>query len=191
MNGLKSTMDAVASELAASEKRKELALSESRKIIRLSKNMIHAIHVGQPCDAERTEMESRMGSLIDGVSSDMLVSGPVADAMMEFSEAELLADAVGGSDLRSFTELGITPQSWIMGLADVVGELRRVIVTRLMDSDMDGARSLFSSMEEICEELLLFDVPDAVLPIRRKQDVARSIVEKTRSDLLNAIIARR
>lgn len=191
MNGLKSTMDAVASELAASEKRRELALSESRKIIRLSKNMIHAIHVGQPCDAERTEMESRMGSLIDGVSSDMLVSGPVADAMMEFSEAELLADAVGGSDLRSFTELGITPQSWIMGLADVVGELRRVIVTRLMDSDMDGARSLFSSMEEICEELLLFDVPDAVLPIRRKQDVARSIVEKTRSDLLNATIARR
>ena len=29
-------------------------------------------------------------------------------------------------------------------------------------------------------------VPDAVLPIRRKQDIARGVVERTRSDLFTA-----
>lgn len=189
MNGLRETVDAVASELSLSEDRRNTAIAESRKIIRLSKNVIHAIHVGQPYVEEEREMASRMQSLIKDVTSDILYNGPAADAMMEYAEAELLSDVVENREIRSFSDLGITPQSWIMGLADAVGEIRRVIVTKLMNSDIAGARALFASMAEICEELLLLDVPDAVLPIRRKQDVARSLVDKTRSDLLNAIMS--
>ena len=73
-----------------------------------------------------------------------------------------------------------------MGMADTIGELRRIVLTHLMESDADTAKELFSVMEIMCEGLMMFDVPDAILPIRRKQDVARGVVEKTRSDLLNA-----
>ena len=75
-----------------------------------------------------------------------------------------------------------------MGLADTVGEIRRVIVGSLMDGDRKRAKALFAAMEDIAEELLMFDVPDAVVPLRRKQDIARGIVEKTRSDMLNATL---
>ena len=57
-----------------------------------------------------------------------------------------------------------------------------------MDTDIDEAKYLFSIMDELCEGLLVFDVPDAILPIRRKQDIARGIIERTRSDLLNATL---
>jgi translin len=36
-----------------------------------------------------------------------------------------------------------------------------------------------------------FDYPDALIPIRRKQDVARSLVEKTRGDIAGAVNASR
>jgi translin len=58
-----------------------------------------------------------------------------------------------------------------------------------MDTNIDEAKYLFSIMDELCEGLLVFDVPDSILPIRRKQDIARGIIERTRSDLLNASIS--
>jgi translin len=45
-------------------------------------------------------------------------------------------------------------------------------------------------MEEISEELRMMDVPDAVVPLRRKQDIARGIMDKTRSDMLGATVRR-
>jgi translin len=77
-----------------------------------------------------------------------------------------------------------------MGLADTIGEIRRVIVGCLMNGDTDRAKALFAAMEEISEELLMMDVPDAVVPLRRKQDIARGIMDKTRSDMLGATVRR-
>lgn len=190
MEGLRETVDAISSALSDAERNRELALAESRRIVRLSKTVIHSIHLGQPHDVESKEMAERMRSLAEGASPDMMLTSPVADAMMEFAEAEILSDVVYGTRIRGFGELGITPHSWIMGMADVIGELRRVIVTDLMNGRCERARRLFSSMEVITGELILFDVPDAILPIRRKQDIARGILEKTRSDLLNAGLPR-
>lgn len=190
MEGLKVTVEAVASAMSEAEKTRALVLAESRRVIRLSKNVIHSIHVGQAHDAESDEMHRIMRSLIETAPAEIMLSNPVMDAMMEFSEAEILSDVVSGGRLRGFEELGVTPQSWIMGMADAVGELRRFIVTMLMNGDAGRAMGLFASMEDMTEELVLFDVPDAILPLRRKQDIARGILERTRSDLLNASISR-
>ena len=186
MKGLKDDVKEVSEALAEAEKKRELALAESRKIIRLSKNAIHAIHVGSDPSEIMKEMEENLDAMVSKLSEDMLLSGPAADAMMEFAEAELLYDVTEDARLRSPEELNITPQAWIMGLADTVGEIRRVIVGSLMDGDRKRAKVLFAAMEDIAEELLMFDVPDAVIPLRRKQDIVRGIVEKTRSDMLNA-----
>ena len=186
MEGLKDSVGIVAEALADAEKKRDLALAESRKIIRLSKNVIHAIHVGSDYGEPMAEMEERMRSLVSNVSEDMLLHGPAADAMMEFAEAEILSEVVNGKAVRKPSDMGITPQAWIMGLADTIGELRRVIVGCLMNGDADRAKTLFGAMEDISEELLMMDVPDAVIPLRRKQDIARGIMDKTRSDMLNA-----
>ena len=64
-------------------------------------------------------------------------------------------------------------------------------MTRLMDGDLDGARSVFSRMESIHEQVMLLDVPDAIAPVRRKQDIARGVMDKTRSDMTTASIMHR
>jgi translin len=69
--------------------------------------------------------------------------------------------------------------------------MRRALLDMLMEGDTERAGALFSEMEEICGEIMLFDVPDAILPIRRKQDVARGLKETTRTDLANAVVMAR
>ena len=90
MKGLKDDVKEVSEALAEAEKKRELALAESRKIIRLSKNAIHAIHVGSDPSEIMEEMEENLDAMVSKLSEDMLLSGPAADAMMEFTEAELL-----------------------------------------------------------------------------------------------------
>ena len=60
-----------------------------------------------------------------------------------------------------------------------------------MDGDMDGARRYFSMMEDISGEIMLLDVPDAIAPVRRKQDIARGIMDRTRSDMTTAAVVGR
>lgn len=59
-----------------------------------------------------------------------------------------------------------------------------------MDGDMEGARRFFGIMEEISGEIMMLDVPDAVAPVRRKQDIVRGIMDRTRSDMTTASMMR-
>ncbi|MGN1045098.1 MAG: RNA-binding protein [Candidatus Methanomethylophilaceae archaeon] len=179
-NDIDTILDGIAKDLSNEEKEREEAIALSRKAIRLSKNIIHAIHTDDVYDDAREELRTLMTAL-SGKNRTF-----AKDAMMEYAEAEILISAVSGVRTPTPDELGIDGGSWLMGMADTIGELRRIVLTRLMESDVDTAKELFSAMEVMCEGLMMFDVPDAILPIRRKQDIARGVVERTRSDLLNA-----
>ena len=173
-------LDRIAKDLSIEEKEREEVMALSRKAIRLSKKIIHAIHTDDIYDDAREELRTLMSTLSE---KNRIFA---KDAMMEYAEAEILISAVSGTQTPTPEDLGMDGGSWLMGMADTIGELRRIVLTHLMESDVDTAKELFSVMEIMCEGLMMFDVPDAILPIRRKQDVARGVVEKTRSDLLNA-----
>ena len=74
-----------------------------------------------------------------------------------------------------------------MGLGDVVGELRRATLSRLIEGDLKTAKSYLKKMEKVTDILLKFNYPDGLVPIRRKQDVARSLLEKTQGELAIAL----
>ena len=190
MEGLAQTISEASERFGSLESKRDYACIRSRSIIRMTKNMIHAIHVGEDCSQIRAELSEEVSSMIEGLKDETIIlnSAVAEDALMEYAEACIFYAARNGKRIPSFTELGISPQSWTLGLADSIGELRRSILTSLSDGDLDDARTLFSRMEEMNDALMGFDIPDAIVPIRRKQDVARGIVEKTRSDLTNAVI---
>ncbi len=73
---------------------------------------------------------------------------------------------------------------YVLGLGDVVGELRRIVLDMLRLGRASDAEALFKRMEEIYESLSLLIIPNALAPgLRPKVDVARKLVESTRSDL--------
>ena len=190
MKGSSDAVRSAADRLAVLEKKRTSAIDSSRIITRKTKNMIHAIHVGEDYAPMEKELVTDKESLFRDVGDEpsVVCSAVVQDALGEYAEAFIFAAIVKGDDIPSFDSLGISPQSWVMGLADSIGEVRRMILTYLIDGRIDDARALFERMETVGDDVLGFDVPDAIAPIRRKQDVARSIIEKTRSDITNAVM---
>ena len=56
---------------------------------------------------------------------------------------------------------------------------------------LEDAANMFDLMERLFGMLMMFDHTEAVLPLRRKQDALRAVVERTRADLTNVICQKR
>jgi translin len=188
MSNLLKMSDEVIMKMKELEDARNVAIACSRLVIRSTKTVIHSLQIGAPDLDAIKNMDGLMKNLIESVKKEpeILHSGVVEDAMMEYAEARLFIAIINNKNIPSYIELDISPQSWAMGLCDALGELRRLLLTRLMASDLNGAKDLFSRMEEVSDTIMIFDVPDAIAPIRRKQDAARGIMEKTRSDMTAA-----
>ncbi len=189
MNG---PMDKAADALASIESGREEAIKLSRAIIRLSKNAIHAMHTGGDPSEDIGAMSEKIDALLEAAEDPFILSsGPVQDCMCEYSEAVILRSIVAEAPVPDHTSLRISPSSWILGACDCEGELRRMVMSKLMEGDLEGAKHLFSLMEDVHEQIMQLDIADPVAPVRRKQDIARGIMDRTRSDMLNAVLSSR
>ena len=176
--------------LSEEERASDLAFEESRKIIRKTKRAIHGLHLGQRDPELIDSISSDIAGLVESLSGypRLIYGADVSSAMMEFAETVLYDYSLRGEELPSYADLEITPAAWAMGLADCIGELRRDMLTALVDDDIRRAEGIFSTMDSLCDALMTFDIKDSVAPLRRKQDIARGIMDRSRTDLATAKI---
>jgi translin len=77
-------------------------------------------------------------------------------------------------------------------LAESVGEMRRRMLDLLRAERLADAESLLEDMDEIVDQLAQVDYPDGMTSgLRRATDVARSLVERSRSDLTATVVQER
>ena len=174
--------------LAAEEEATNLAFNLSRKIIRKTKTAIHGIHAGQRDPELIDSISSDLAGLVEAVAGypKLVYGADVESAMMEFAETVIYDYALRGEEIPSYRVLEITPAAWVLGLADSIGELRRDMLDRLMKGNLPEATRIFSKMEELCDVLMTLDIKDSVVPVRRKQDIARGIMDRSRTDITTA-----
>jgi len=80
--------------------------------------------------------------------------------------------------------LGTEYATYLNGLAEVPGELRRRCLDILRQGYSAEAERLLAWMDEIYALLITVDYPDAITyGLRRQTDLVRGIVERTRGDL--------
>jgi translin len=81
-------------------------------------------------------------------------------------------------------DLGVEDATYLNGLAEVVGELRRRTLDILRSGYSQEAERLLGHMDEIYSVLVTMDYPDAITNgLRRQTDLVRGIIEKTRGDV--------
>ncbi|MBS3781898.1 MAG: translin family protein [Candidatus Thermoplasmatota archaeon] len=168
---------------------RELAMKSSRAIRRISKNVIKDIHRDNDTDVSLKEVQeeiNKLKSIIEG-HPELHHSGFLRNGYQEYAEAHILLSLSEGKKPKSPKELDITPSSYVLGLADVVGELRRMILDELTEGEIERAKELHEKMEDVKDMIMDFDYPNAIVPIRNKQDTARTLVEKTRGDIANSV----
>jgi len=115
---------------------------------------------------------------------DMVYSGLVDAAFQEYAEARTLLGLVEENRFISREEIGVNSIAFVLGLADVIGELRRRALDSLRKEDVKTAEDCLHLMEEIYVELVSMNEAYMLVPgLRRKSDVARHLIETTRGDI--------
>jgi len=178
----------------AKDRARETGLALSREVVRTCGTAIRHIHRGDFENAVQLLEKARSSlQLIDSRLAgypDIYYGGFVEHAQQEFVECAVVYNLLceKTETIPSPEELGVGYTAYLHGLGDVIGELRRHILD-LIRHDMPGDGELFLDiMDDIYSTLMMFDYPDAMTRgLRRKTDVARSLIERTRGDLTNAI----
>ena len=189
MDTLKNIVEDIDDQIEDKDTVRELVMKSSRAIRRISKKVIQEIHRGNECREELQEAlgeVSKIKSIVDD-HPELYHAGFLRNGFQEFAEAHILWSMDNDEEPKTPEELDITPSSYVLGLADVVGELRRMVLDELAEGNVERARELHGKMEDIKNMLMEFEYPNALLPIKNKQDMARNLVEKTRGDIANSI----
>jgi len=102
----------------------------------------------------------------------------------EYAEAISFFSIIMKKDLPMPIVLKINPLNYALGLADVVGELRRYVLDNIRNSQIDDLNEILESMDEIYTYLFSLDYPSGITQdLRHKTDQARNIIERTRGDV--------
>ncbi len=172
----------VASEkLGAVAERRELILKESRAVISLSSKAIVSLQAGRLDDAKKALSEaSKMLRRIRKWGGGELQRYMVPPES-EFVEAHIVYSVASGKKIPGIGAVGVSPASYVIGLADSVGEIKRMVYDGIRQRKLKRSKELFELMEEIYTKLSPCAVYDHVAPgLRRKIDVARILVEDAR-----------
>jgi translin len=170
------------------DRTRERLLELTRKTTRLAGWAIIQTHRGQTSKAKATlrdaeENIAQMRDLLDQ-NSEFKQVGYVIVAFQEFAEAKLLYNFMNRRKLLSQREVGVGWMPYLLGLLDFVGELRRMTMDQLKADKLKDAQGTFESMEAIFEDLLMLDRTSIVPTFRRKMDVAKKLIEATRTDVI-------
>jgi len=175
---------------------RELALKNCRIIIRTSANAIRALHRDERDRAEELLAEAR--ALIAEAEEpladhqDIYHAGFFYDAVKEYAEGVLTAALLAGESLPLPSEIGVHSVPYLKGLGEAVGEQRRRMLDFLRAGRIQEAEATFVAMDAVLDLLTSLDYPDGMTAgLRRTTDVARSLIERSRSDLTTAVVQER
>jgi len=164
------------------------ALAQSRNLIRHAARAIRAIHREDTALAYENlkEAEILAEALREGLSQDpdLYFSGYAQDALKEYCEAHLTVASILNKDWPSPEDLNAEYPTYLNGMSEVVGELRRRIMDIMREGHSQEVERLLDVMDDIYAQLVTMDFPDALTyGLRRRTDIARSIIERTQADV--------
>ena len=188
MHKLETIVDNIRQDFDARTAARDKALAQARQLTRSCSLAIRAVHRDDhdEMDANLTEAHKLAKTLTVDLQDhpDIFHAGYTQDALKEYAEAKITCALIQNQPLQTPEDLGVVNSTYLKGLSEVVGELRRRILDILRHGYSEEAERLLGYMDEIYSVLVTIDYPDAITyGLRRQTDIARSIIEKTRGDI--------
>jgi translin len=159
-----------------------------RKVTSLSKQAILLIH--QKRFADSTEMVASAKEKISILQEqakqypEIIYGGMLSAAFQEYAEANIFLVLVKEDRFVTPAEINIPPVDYVLGLADVIGEYRRLALDNLREGEVKKGERCLEIMDDIFIQLLTLDEAYMLVPgLRHKSDIARRIIESTRGDI--------
>lgn len=188
MDKLEALAEQIRTEFDAQTAARDQALARARQLTRHCSQAIRAVHREDETEMQEQLAEAR--SLANTLRTDLqsypslYFAGYTQDALKEFVEANATCALIQNRPLPTLEDLHVEGNTYLNGLAETIGELRRRCLDILRHGYSAEAERLLTAMDDIYAILVTMDYPDAITNgLRRQTDVARSIIERTRGDL--------
>ena len=173
---------------------REQSLKLSREIIKSCSKSIRNVHRNDLSEAKThlDEANNNYQKLQNSLNDipELRFAGYVNDSERELIEAFLVYEFEKNNILLEFSTMNVSASNYIQGLGDAIGEWRRKVLDKLRKLEIEEGEKYLDVMESSMEIFNELDYPDALTGgLRRYADTARAIIERTRSDLTNAIVS--
>lgn len=197
LKNIKPSLNKIAKSLSDIQDDREFLLKNTREVIILCSRAIISVHKGDIKSAKSNlkQAESLLKKYQKKATEDLRKY--IITPEQEFVEAACLVAIFEKKEIPSDKKLGVMPESYVLGLLDCIGEMKRMIFDKIRIDKIDEAIRIFEIMENLYLELYPFSMYDKVVKeARRKIDVNRILVEdargaiteeKRRSELIKAL----
>lgn len=182
LKNVKPSLNKIAKSLEDIQEAREFLLKNTREIIILCSRSIIAVHKGDLKTGKNNlkradELLKKYKKKATGGLRRYLITPE-----QEFVEAVCLIAIVEKKEIPSDKKLSVMPESYVLGLLDCVGELKRLVFDKIRIGKIDEATRIFEVMENLYLHLYTFSLYDKVVKeARRKIDVNRILVDDVRS----------
>jgi translin len=192
MLALKKVLKQIRKELEEKDKIRESTHNDMRKATSLSKRSILLMHQKRKKEAKEVlEEAKRIITKLNETSTaypEIIYTGLFSAARQEYAEANIFLHLTEDARIATPEEISVTSVDYVLGLADVIGEYRRLALDALRNGNVEKGEECLRIMDEIYIELMSMDEAYMLVSgLRRKCDVARKIIEITRGDITQEI----
>lgn len=148
---LRKTLRKLEDVLKKKEGQMDRVIALTREAVRRCATGIKYVHAKKLGEAEKERAEA--GKLLLELKKYGVGEGTVMGAQQEYAELVVLLELLKGRAAPTHEELGIPFVPYLLGLCDVVGELRREMLHTLKDGNAEKAGEILDMADAIYEEI--------------------------------------
>jgi translin len=181
-SNIQKSLDQINEDLKNVEERREILIKGSRDVVMFCSKSIIALHRNEIEEAQNKMNQAKIMLDESRQYAKTDLNRYIIVAEQELVEAYALKSVVQDSPLPDVNELNVSGSSYITGLLDCIGEIKRMVYDRMRLGRAEDAARLFTTMQDIYGAVYPFAVYDNLVSgIRRKLDVAKMLIEDIRA----------
>ncbi|HJM14562.1 MAG TPA: RNA-binding protein [Candidatus Nitrosopelagicus sp.] len=188
LKNVKTSLPIISKELERTNSSREFLIKNNREVIINCSQAIIAIHKN---DLNSAKLKIKKAKMLLAKLKQKTTGGLnryLLTPEQELVEAIALLSIIEGKQIPTYKSIKVSGESYILGLLDCIGELKRQIIDQIRIGNSKNAENLFEIMENLYLMLYPFATYDKIVKeSRRKLDVNRILVEEARLVLTEEI----
>jgi len=182
LKNVKSSLQGISKSLQTSNASREFLIKNTRDVVILCSHSIIAAHKGDLRLAREKIKKAEAVLKVNQKKAKNNFKKYLITPEQEFVEAHSFLAIVENKEIPSLKSLKVSEESYILGLLDCIGELKRFVLDNIRNDKLEKADRIFNVMENLYQALYPFAMYDKIVKeTRRKLDVNRILVEETRA----------
>jgi len=188
LKNVKSTLPRISKSLQASNASREFMIKNTRDVVIFCSHSIIATHKGDLRLAKQKIKKAEIILKRNQKKAKNNFKKYLITPEQEFVEAHSFLAIIENKEIPSLKSLKVSKESYVLGLLDCIGELKRLVLDNIRKDRLKEANRIFNVMENLYLVLYPLAMYDKIVKeARRKLDVNRILVEETRAVITEEI----